>query len=148
MEEEKEVVVKPKNRHADTSKKSGRAKKIIIAVILLIFIIVILGILWYNISLSGTGTSEEEVSIEIPMGSGTNKIADILKENNLIKSEVAFKLYVKLNNVSSFQAGKYTITKDMKVSDIVEALQSGKLFKESNLKITFVEGKNFRYIAS
>lgn len=146
MEEENEAVER-KNKHAQTKEKSGLLKKIIIIMLILVIVIAIGGILWYNMSLSGTGTKEEVVAIEIPLGSGTNKIASILKKADLIKSESAFKLYVKLNKVTDFQAGKYDLTKDLSVSEIVQALKTGKLFKESNVKITFVEGKTFRYIA-
>lgn len=128
-------------------KKTGKAKKIIIGAIIFICVIAIAAFLWYNNSLGGTGTENEEVEIEIALGSGTNKIATILKQADLIKSVETFKLYAKLNNVTTFQAGKYTLTKNMSVPEIIEALQTGKVFKEAKVKITFVEGKTFRYVA-
>lgn len=146
MEEEKNEV-KKNSVFEIKEKKSGKLKKVIICTIILIFVIAILGVLWYNISLSGTGKSEDEVSLEIALGSGTNKIASILKENDMIKSELAFKLYIRLNNVTSFQAGTYNLTKDMTVPEIVQALQTGKVFKDTNINITFVEGKTFTYVA-
>jgi len=145
MEEENEV--KQTGRHSDTKKKTGKAKKIILGLIVFIVLVVIFAIVWYNVCLSGMGIAEE-VKIDIAMGSGTSKVASILKENGVIKSKEAFKLYVKLNNVKSLQAGSYTLTKDMTVPQIVEALQSGKVFRDDQVKITFLEGKNFRYIAS
>lgn len=138
---------KGSSKHADTEKSGGKLVKVIIIIVAIMLILVISAILWYNISLSGTGTVEDKVSINIPLGSGSSKIANILKDNGLIKSEAAFKLYVKLNKVTSFQAGEYNLTKDMKVPEIVEALQSGKVLKDVNVKMTFVEGKNFRYFA-
>lgn len=138
---------KRRNRHADTEKRGGKLLKVFIALIVIVIVLAISGVLWYNISLSGTGTAEDKVSIEIPLGSGSSKIASILKENGLIRSESAFKLYVKLNKITTFQAGNYNLTKDMKVPEIVEALQSGKVLKDVNVKMTFVEGKNFRYFA-
>ena len=140
MEEEKKL----KGKHSNLEKKP---KKIIICGVILIVILAISAFLWYNISLSCTGTCEEKVEVEIPMGSATNKIASILKEKDLIKSVQAFKVYVKLNNIKSFQAGTYNLTKDMSVPDIAKALQTGKVFKESNINITFVEGKTFTYVA-
>lgn len=137
-----------KNRHADTERKGGKLKVVILIAIIFVIAVVIFTVMWYNICLSGIGSEEDKVSLEIPLGSGTNKIATILKDNGMIRSETAFKLYVKLNNISSFQAGKYDLTKDMTVLDIVETLQTGKLFKDNQLKIRFVEGKTFRYIAS
>ena len=142
MDEEKKVA-----KHSSNNETGSKGKKIVICIIALLVVIAISGVIWYNISLGGTGTSEEKVKIEIPIGTGTNKILDILKENDLIKSPQAFKIYVKLNKVSAFQAGTYTLTKDMSVPEIVQALQTGKVFKESNVSITFVEGKTYKYIA-
>ncbi len=138
---------KKENKHSEDTKKHGAFGKILLIFIFLIIILAISAVLWYNISLSGTGTSDEGVSLEIPLGSGSSTIAKLLKENDLIKSEAAFKLYVKLNNVSNFQAGNYTLTKDMKVPEIIENLQNGILFKNTSYNITFVEGKTFTYVA-
>lgn len=143
MEENEEP--RRRNKHAE-EKKSYLGVKIIIILILLMIIVAISALLWYNTSLSGLGTKDEQVEFEIAMGSGTDKIANVLKEEGLIKDPLVFKIYVKLNNISNFKAGKYTITKDMSVPEIAEALQKGKLFKDS-YNITFVEGKNFRYVA-
>ena len=145
MEENNET--RNKVRHSHTEKKEINLKKIIIGAITALFIIIIAFVAWYNISLSGTGKADDKVTIEIAMGSGTNKIASLLKENDLIRSEAAFKLYTKLNKINSFQAGKYSLTKNMSVSEIVQALQTGKVFKEAKVKIIFVEGKTFRYVA-
>lgn len=146
MEEENNEI-RHVSRHSHAEKKKGKIKIIIVGILAIIFVLAISAILWYNISLSGTGTAEDEVTIEIAMGSGTNKIANVLKENDLIKSSAAFKLYTKLNNVDSFQAGKYSLTKNMTVAEIVEALQTGKVFKDTDIKITFIEGKSMTYIA-
>ena len=142
MEEEKKVT----NRHGETEKKSSMLKIIIIAVIILIVFVAISSILWYNICLSGTGTSEDKVALEIPLGSGVNKIATLLKENDLIRSTAAFKIYVKLNNITNFQAGSYNLTKDMSVPEIAQSLQTGKVLND-DVNITFVEGKTMNYIA-
>lgn len=144
MEENEEKV--RKNRHAETNKKGGVLKVLLFAIIFVI-VVVISTIIWYNMCLSAIGSAEEKVSLEIPLGSGTNKIAEILKDNGMIRSESAFKLYVKLNKISNFQAGKYELTKDMNVLDIAETLKTGKLFKDNQLRITFVEGKTFTYFA-
>lgn len=136
-----------KSKHAEENKGRNKFGKFMIILLILIIIAILGAGLWYFISLSATGTSNEEVSFEIGLGSGTDKIATILKENDIIRSKEAFKIYVKLNKVSNFQAGKYTLTKDMKVPEIVEALQKGILYKNSECSITFIEGKTFTNIA-
>ncbi len=139
MEEEK--------NYGNVEKKSSLLKIIIIALVIFVVFMVISCIVWYNICLSGTGTAEEKVTIELPLGSNTDKIAELLKENDLIKSKLAFKLYIKLNNVGNFQAGTYDITKNMSVQEIADVLQTGKVFNTNNINITFIEGKTMNYIA-
>jgi len=136
-----------KSKHAMEKPKSGKGIKFLI--FLIIFVIIVAGgsFMWYNMCLSPIGGDSQSVGLEIEMGSGPNKIAGILKEKGLIRSELAFKLYVKLNNITNFKAGNYTITKDMAVPEIVNSLQKGILFKDSNYNITFLEGKTFTYIA-
>ncbi len=135
-----------KSKHAADEGKPKIFGKIVLILLLLMIIAVISALVWYNMSLSGTGTSDEKVEFEISLGSGTEKIANTLQEKGLIKNTLAFKIYVKLNNVSNFQAGKYTISKDMGVPEITESLQKGILFRDS-YNITFVEGKTFTYVA-
>ncbi len=144
---EEEIESKRKSKHSSDEKKGNIFVKIIICLIMFVIIVAIFGIIWYNTSLSGTGTSDEKVEIDIPLGSNSSTIAEILKENDLIKSSLTFKIYVKMNNVTTFQAGSYTLTKDMNVETIVESLQSGIVFKDTSYNLTFVEGKTMPYIA-
>jgi len=147
MEKENEAK-KSETKHSYNKNKLGVLTKTIIGVIIFVIVIVIFAIIWYNICLSGTGTANDKISLDIPMGSGTSKIAKVLKENDVIRSEMVFKLYVKINKINSFQAGSYDFTKNMTVPEIAEALQSGKILRKDGVNITFVEGKTFRYIAS
>ena len=103
-------------------KNNGRLKYIIISIIALIVVSILSVILWYNSSLSSVGKSDEKIPVEIGIGSGTEKIANILKENKLIKNVLSFKIYAKLNNINSFKAGKYELSNNMDVSQIVQVL--------------------------
>ena len=62
-------------------------KKIIIIVVAVILILIIAMIATYKILTMPVSKNIEEKEIEIPMGSGTEQIAEILKNNNLIKNE-------------------------------------------------------------
>lgn len=122
-------------------------KKVVLIGLALIVIISVSICAWYNISISPIKGDEETHTVEIAMGSGTATIAQKLENAGLIKSKLAFRIYVKLNKISNFQAGTYEITKDMSVEDIVKLLQTGKVSSKDVIKITFVEGKNMRWIA-
>ncbi len=120
---------------------------IIIAIILIIVVGIVGVILFYNTSLKAVSTESSPVTIEIKSGSTATDIAQTLKENGLIKNSLVFKLYTKLNNVNGMQAGTYKLDKNMNVEEIADALQKGTDYFPDELKITFLEGKNMRWIA-
>ncbi|MDF2676321.1 MAG: uncharacterized protein K0Q97_614 [Bacillota bacterium] len=80
------------------------------------------------------------VLIEIPVGSSTNDIADILFQNNLIKDTLVFKFYAKkTNNDSKLKAGSFKLSKNMNVEEILDTLIN-KGVSGNTLNITIVEG--------
>lgn len=127
-----------------------RKKKMIVKVVIILLVILLIlggGILWYTNSIKSVN-KKEIIEVTIPLGTGKNEIADILKQNNLIKSKLAFKIYIKLNNVTDFQAGTYWLTKDMDVKEITDALKTGIVQDPNQISITYLEGKNIRWLAS
>ncbi|MBE6138729.1 MAG: endolytic transglycosylase MltG [Firmicutes bacterium] len=83
----------------------------------------------------------------IEPGSSYLTIASNLKENNLIKSELFYKIYIKLNNPEPVQAGKYYLSENMSVNEIVNALSKGSTYNPDVITITFKEGIHMREIA-
>lgn len=121
-------------------------KKIkIIAIVVLIIVLAIL--LGYKLMFTKVSSSDEEIEVAIPLGTGTNGIANILKENNIIRSKLGFKIYTKLNKVSNFQAGTYYLKQNMSLKEISEMLKSGIMYDQNEIKITYLEGKNMRWLA-
>ena len=90
----------------------------------------------------------EEKEVEIPLGRGSSQIAKILEENNLIKSELVFKIYVKINKITNFQAGTYYLKESMDLKEITEMLQTGIMHDPNQITITYLEGKPMWYLAS
>ena len=131
----------------------SKVGKVVIGLLLSIFIILVIGfmicIIYYNNSL---GTVEKEdagkdITITIPEKTGISEIAKILKENKVIKDDFTFKVYLKLNKKINLQAGKYVFNNGKDdVKAVVEKLNSGNVLNES-INITFIEGRNMRYIA-
>lgn len=125
-------------------------KKVLITIGIIFLTIIIAGITvvcWYNMQIKKVNNISEEKIIEILPGTSTANIVDILKENNIIKSSLATKIYIKLNNVNNLQAGKYGFLGEKNIIDVISTIQNGKILDET-VKITFKEGKNIRYIAS
>jgi len=116
--------------------------------ILILIIIITIGIaIWYFSSISPKSKDISEREVIIPLGTGSSGIATILKEQEIIKSEVAFKLYVKINKVDNFQAGTYYLKQSMSVKEITEMLQTGIMYDPNQINITYLEGKNIKWLA-
>ena len=125
-------------------------KKIIIIIsitIAIILITILAGIIWYNISILPLGNDSNKYTIEIPIGSSANTIAEQLEKQGIIHNSLAFRLYVKMNKISNFQAGNYELSKNMSVEEITQILQTGKVGNKNVISLTFLEGKNMRWIA-
>lgn len=89
----------------------------------------------------------KEVIVEIPKGSGTEKIAGILKQNNLIENEFFFRVLAKLNGYDSkFQSGKFKLETSMDEYRIMEILmKDGE--KRQTITFTIPEGYTILQIA-
>ena len=116
-------------------------KKIIIIVIASILILLLLIMGTYKVLTMPVSKNIAEKEIEIPMGSGSKEIAKILKENNLIKNELVFRVYVKINKISNFKAGTYYLKESMDLTELTEMLQTGIMHDPNQISITYLEGK-------
>ena len=119
---------------------------ILIALVILVVIAAAVPLIWYTNAIGPMSDEAKDINVTIEMGSGSSTIAKTLMDAGVISSDVAFKIYVKLNNISGFQAGEYVLSPNMDVETITKALKEGKIFEEQ-VKITFVEGKNMMWIA-
>ncbi|HHY90462.1 MAG TPA: endolytic transglycosylase MltG, partial [Clostridiales bacterium] len=82
----------------------------------------------------------EKITVEIPTGSSSAKIADILKENKLIKSKIVFQFLSKKTGADGrMKAGNYSLSPAMSTQDIIHILVKGDIANDS-VKITIPEG--------
>ena len=125
-------------------------KKIIIGVIAAILVIIIGVFAWYNGSLkpvSKVAIEENKlIRVEIEKGLGTNQIAKVLEKNDVIKSATAMKIFVALNDIKGLQAGVYDLNNSEDLETILTRIVNGEVASDE-VKITFIEGKNIRWIA-
>lgn len=118
------------------------------AVILVIvcFTIVLASFIYYNINIGKVSDDStlKEVTIEV---GGMNSIATTLKDNNLIKNKMVFKVYAKLTGKTNLKAGVYELSENMGTKKIVSILEEGSKINPGEVQITFREGLNVREIA-
>ena len=125
-------------------------KKFLIVFGIIIIILVAIGgigsvllVKWYNNNLLPVkdANSSESIQVEIKKGIGTEGIANLLEQNNVIKNATVFKIYVKLNKISNLQAGKYEFQNgndDLKA--IVSKISKGEVLDET-ITLKLIEGK-------
>ena len=97
------------------------------------------------------GTSrggERPLVIDIPFNSSTAEIAAILQEEGLIKSAFLFRLYARYRDCDGhFQAGKYRLSPEMSLDEIMIRLQQGVIPVEV-ARFTIPEGFTVEQIAA
>lgn len=147
-EQRDEMMKKIKER-----KKEMKVVRKIVAIItsIIILLIAIIGISGYFYIKSALKPvdpdSNEEITVEIPLGSSLDKISSILESEGIVKNAKVFKYYTKFNNKSEFQAGTYKLTKSMTLDEIIESLKTGKVHRKPVFTITVPEGLTLEQIA-
>ncbi|MDD4088176.1 MAG: endolytic transglycosylase MltG, partial [Tissierellia bacterium] len=71
-------------------------------------------------------SDDSPIVVEIPAGSTTNDIAEILFENNLISNIRSFKYYAeKTGSDAKLKAGTYVLSKNMNADELLGMLIKG-----------------------
>lgn len=137
-------------------KKEDRTAKRIVSIVMSVIVVVVLvagfvGYAWVKSSLEPVDVkATKAISVEIPKGSSTLGIGEILVNNKLIKNATIFNYYTKIKSYNNFQSGFYNLKQSMSVDEIAKALQESGTptpQKESAGKILIVEGYTLKQIA-
>ena len=128
-----------------------KKKTIVILSIILFFILIIglavYGVIWYVNETGPVSSRDSEIKVTIPNGKSSSEIGGILNANGLIKNWRAYKIYIKMNKINDMKAGDYVLNENMSLSKIVAILEKGPDASQRTVNITFLEGKNMRWIA-
>ena len=120
-------------------------------IIIIILAIMLAGILLvgfvYNYELSAMSKKSMPVTVEIKEGSTPYSIGNILYEKKLIRNEMIYKIYVKMNNIKDIKASTYELNQNMSLKEIMDALAEGNSYNPDQINILFKEGLNVRKIA-
>lgn len=119
---------------------------IYIFVIVIMAIVIIVGCVSYNIGISPVTKESNEIEFEITENSNYLSIASQLKENNLIRSQTFYKVYIKIFKPESLEKGTYVLNTNMGVKKIIETLENGSEAKTTSFVIP--EGKHITDVAN
>lgn len=130
QKDENQDEIETNSKLVERQKEKKMVKKIVWSIIIILLtLLVIFGIASYQYVTSSLQplnlTSKEEIQIEVPSGSSSADISQILEKNKVIKSASVFRFYIKLNNETDFQAGYYLFSPSMTIEEIIQSLQSG-----------------------
>ncbi len=91
-------------------------------------------------------TSTEAIVVDIPTGSTSIQIGEVLANNGLVKSKGVFAYQAKKRKVEdSMQAGKYELSKSMSVDEMIDKLVEGEIYINT-VSVLIPEGYEFRMI--
>lgn len=121
-------------------KFSIRKTALSLIVLLVLISLIFLGV--YKFETSSVSSDTNPITVEIEKGDNYFNIASKLKQNNLIKSEFFYKIFLKFHKPEKLVIGKYDLNKSMNVSQILNTLGDEKNIKVTTIKLTFREGLN------
>lgn len=110
-------------------------KKLLTFILVLIILAGVAGFIaysWYNgIANSPASNSSETVEISVTEGDNLNTISKTLEDEGLIKSELALKIYLRINDLSpNIKVGNYSIPKNLTMNELIIQLEQG-VFKSA-----------------
>ena len=122
-------------------KKKKRPKPLLIILVFLAILLFSMAFVWNYLSSPIDKNSDTSIEVVIEPGTSTKNIAVTLKEKHLIRSELFFRVYLKLNGIGSLKASTYTMNQSMSLNEIAIALEKGNSYNPDVIKITFKEGE-------
>ena len=126
----------------------SRGRKIAVISLGIFIVLVLFGSLvtfWAYRQLFPSGHVGTEIVLDIPTGSSTNSIADLLEKKGVIDNAFLFKLYVKLKSGGPFLAGTYRLPLHDRADDVLRRLRAGPLPPPTR-RFTVPPGLNLRQI--
>ncbi len=124
-------------------------KKILLFLLILIIVLLFTLLIVYKSEISEVSSDTSPKTFIVKQGDNYFSLGERLKENNLIKSEAFYKLYLKLNkpDSSTLTSGAYELNEAMSVPEIIKILSDKSNQTDSLTKVTFREGLNIRQMA-
>ena len=148
--------VQKTQRHSSVPVKMKKNKKlrktmvVIFVAVMLISIAVVCATISYDYVMKNylAASTQQEIVIDeskavefvIERGANTSQIAAKLKEQNLIKNEMVFKLLSKINGYDgTYRSGTHIVSSDLSYDEMMRVLSSNPVTR----KVTIPEGKTF-----
>lgn len=117
----------------------------VIAGVLIVLIIILSTFIYLT---SPIANNKETITIVVNETDTYSTLGKTLYENKLVRSELIYKIYIKLFLENShLEKGEYNLNQTMNLEEIMEILKKGNNYNPDTIRITFKEGLNAREIA-
>ena len=120
------IIVNKASSISEKTKKMLKFRNIALILVVVLFSGIISIGIFYRVGISRVSKDNTLKTVIIEKGSIAS-IASTLKENNVIRNEMMFKVYIKLTGKSNLQAGTYDFSEDMGTKKIVSMLEKTKM---------------------
>lgn len=146
------TISKRKQNFIERCRDASIVRKIVFVLIVLLTALIVYGgksaYEFLSVGLSPVDPdSQETIAVEIPLGSSSTQIAEILEEEGLINNVLIYRLFIKVNNYADFQAGEYQLSPSMTLAELSETLQTGTVSRPALYTVTIPEGRTLEEIA-
>jgi UPF0755 protein len=119
--------------------------RILLAVVGVGLVIVLLAGWWVYRKIDPPGGPGAQVTVDVPKGSSTARIADLLDAAGVVADARVFRIYSKIDGGGPWQAGTYVFRKNSAVDDAIAVLDAGP--QNSYTRLTIPEGYTLEQIA-
>ena len=134
---------------AKTEKKKKKKRGCGCLVLLILVLAVLVGAGgYYTLGLMPVDPdSEEKVVVEIPNGSGSSAIVEILDEAGLVKNKTCAKINSRIGGYNSLQANTYIFSPSMSFNEIMTVINTGDFEYISKESIEVKDGARLQQVA-
>lgn len=127
--------------------KKGKLK--LLVALIAVLLVLVLGGLVYTIGLGPVDSSnDDEITVNIPSGSGASSIVYILEENGLVKNTLCAKINARIGGYNSLQANSYVFSKSMSFREMMRAINTGDFNYISKKSINIIAGYRIPQVAA
>ncbi len=122
-------------------------KKVFLIIIIVLLLICFSCVGLFSFMLTSPSKEGKNVDFTIERGKTYSNIAGVLKEKGLIRNELVYKVYIKLNApTKGLEAGDYSIKNNLSVKELISELEKGTTSHAKTITVKFLEGKNMRSV--
>lgn len=131
------------------SKNNGlKINNKILIIIIAVLVVFIIGFGFLNWGIGPVDKNDQtEITVEIPNGTGTSAIVQILNDNGLVKNLLCARVAAKFGGYTTPQANNYVFKKSMTFREMMSAINTGDFNYVSKQSIEVKDGYRLEQIA-